>query len=229
MQPAQDIRVGARLTKTLYQYTIQDSNQSELNAWAPKILKHMKAISLLTDVTSDQENSGTTETMTIDREQAQRFGIQPATIDNILYDAFGQREVAQYFTGNKAYYIILETKPNEFGKLDTLEKLYVNSSNGTVVPLSTFVQMTTVPVQPLAINHQSQFPSVTVSFNLKGDASLGDVVTQVNADEGGDGCAGYDPGQFPGHRAGLPGLVELGTDPGPGGLDLRLHHPRHPL
>ena len=198
MQPAQDIRVGARLTKTLYQYTLQDSNQSELNAWAPKILKHMKAISLLTDVTSDQENSGTTETMTIDREQAQRFGIQPATIDNILYDAFGQREIAQYFTGNKAYYVILETKPNEFGKLNTLEKLYVNSSNGTVVPLMTFVQMSTVPVQPLAINHQSQFPSVTVSFNLKGNASLGEVVTQVNQMKAAMGVPDTIQGSFQG-------------------------------
>jgi hydrophobe/amphiphile efflux-1 (HAE1) family protein len=181
MQPAQDVRVGARLTKTLYQYTIQDSNQDELNAWAPKILDHMKKIPLLADVTSDQENSGTTVTMTIDRERAERFGIQPATIDAILYDAFGQREVSQYFTGNKAYYVILETKPDEFGKIDTLNKLYVHASSGAAVPLSTLVHFTTVPVQPLAINHQSQFPSVTVSFNLKGNASLGKVVTQVAA------------------------------------------------
>jgi len=180
MQPAQDVRVGARLTKTLYQYTIQDSDQTELNEWAPKILNHMRKIPLLADVTSDQQNSGTTETMTINREQAERFGIMPSTIDNVLYDAFGQREVSQYFTGNKAYYVILEAKPDEFGKIDTLGKLYVDSSSGVAVPLSTLVSTTTVPVQPLAINHQSQFPSVTVSFNLKGNASLGDVVTQVN-------------------------------------------------
>jgi hydrophobe/amphiphile efflux-1 (HAE1) family protein len=180
MQPAQDVSVGARLAKTLYQYTIEDSNQAELNAWAPKILAKMRTIPLLTGVTSDQENSGTTETMTINREQAERFGIEPATIDNVLYDAFGQREVSQYFTGNKAYYIILETTPDEFGNTATLGKLYVDSSSGVAVPLSTLVSTTTVPVQPLAINHQSQFPSVTVSFNLKGNASLGDVVAQVN-------------------------------------------------
>jgi multidrug efflux pump subunit AcrB len=180
MQPAQDVRVGARLTKTLYQYTIQDSNQDELNSWAPKILAHMQKISLLQDVTSDQENAGTTVTMVIDRERAARFGIQPAAIDAVLYDAFGQREVAQYFTGNKAYYVILEVKPNEFGKLETLNKLYVKSSSGAAVPLSTMVSVDTVPTQPLAINHQSQFPSVTVSFNLRGNASLGDVVTEVS-------------------------------------------------
>jgi multidrug efflux pump subunit AcrB len=198
MQPAQDVRVGARLTKTLYQYTIQDSDQTELNQWAPKILSHMRKIPLLTDVTSDQQNSGTTETMTINREQAERFGIMPATIDNILYDAFGQREVSQYFTGNKAYYVILEAKPDEFGKIDTLGKLYVDSSTGVAVPLSTLVSTTTVPVQPLAINHQSQFPSVTVSFNLKGNASLGDVVTQVNQMKAAMGVPSTVEGSFQG-------------------------------
>jgi hydrophobe/amphiphile efflux-1 (HAE1) family protein len=179
MQPAQDVSVGARLGRTLYQYTLQDPNSDELNTWAPKILARMQQIPLLADVTSDQENAGTTETLTYDRDQAARFGIQPAAIDNILYDAFGQREVAQYFTGNKAYYVILEALPGEYGKPATLQKLYVDSSNGTAVPLSTLVQQTTVPVQPLAINHQSQFPAVTISFNLNGNASLGDAVTQV--------------------------------------------------
>jgi hydrophobe/amphiphile efflux-1 (HAE1) family protein len=198
MQPAQDVRVGARLTKTLYQYTIQDSDQTELNQWAPKILSRMRKIQLLTDVTSDQQNAGTTETMTINREQAERFGIMPATIDNVLYDAFGQREVSQYFTGNKAYYVILEAKPDEFGKIDTLGKLYVDSSSGVAVPLSTLVSTTTVPVQPLAINHQSQFPSVTVSFNLKGNASLGDVVTQVNQMKAAMGVPSTVEGSFQG-------------------------------
>jgi hydrophobe/amphiphile efflux-1 (HAE1) family protein len=179
MQPAQDVRVGARLGRTLYQYTLQDGNSDELNYWAPKILAKMQQVPLLSGVTSDQENGGTTETLTYDREQASRFGIQPAAIDDILYDAFGQREVAQYFTGNKAYYVVLEALPSELGALSTLQKLYVHSTTGASVPLSTIVHQTTVPVQPLAINHQSQFPSVTISFNLKGNASLGDAVTRV--------------------------------------------------
>ena len=179
LQPAQDVSVGARLSRTLYQYTLQDNDGNELNQWAPKILDKMRQIPQLADVTSDQENAGTTETLTYDRDQASRFGVLPAALDDILYDAFGQREVAQYFTGNKAYYVVLEALPNEYGALSTLQKLYVHSSNGASVPLSTLVHQTTVPVQPLAINHQSQFPSVTISFNLNGNASLGDAVARV--------------------------------------------------
>ena len=198
MQPAQDVSVGARLGRTLYQYTLQDPNQAELNTWAPKILAKMQRIPQLTDVTSDQENAGTTETLTYDRDQAARFGVQPATIDNVLYDAFGQREVAQYFTGNKAYYVILEALPSEYGKLATLRKLYVTSTSGAVVPLSTLLHETTVPVQPLAINHQSQFPSVTISFNLNGNASLGDAVNQVERVEASMGVPQSVQGNFQG-------------------------------
>jgi hydrophobe/amphiphile efflux-1 (HAE1) family protein len=198
LQPAQDVSVGARLGRTLFQYTLEDSNAAELNTWAPKILARMKTIPLLTDVTSDQENSGTTETLTYDRDRASRFGIQPATIDAILYDAFGQREVAQYFTGNKAYYVIMEALPDEYGKTDTLRKLYVDAAGGAAVPLSTLVHQTTVPVQPLAVNHQSQFPAVTVSFNLKGNASLGDAVTQVEKMEASMGVPASVQGNFQG-------------------------------
>ncbi len=198
LQAVQDVRVGARLGRTLYQYTLQDPNSDELNEWAPKILQKMRQIPLLADVTSDQENAGTTETLTYDRDQASRFGIQPATIDNILYDAFGQREVAQYFTGNKAYYVIMEALPNEYGSLSTLDKLYVQSSTGVSVPLSTLVHRTTIPVQPLAINHQSQFPSVTVSFNLRGNASLGDAVNRVQQVESSMGVPLTVQGSFQG-------------------------------
>jgi hydrophobe/amphiphile efflux-1 (HAE1) family protein len=198
LQPAQDVSVGARLGRTLYQYTLQDPNSDELNTWAPKILAKMQQIPLLSDVTSDAENSGTTETLTYDRNQASRFGIQPEAIDNILYDAFGQREVSQYFTGNKAYYVVLEALPSEFGNLSTLGKLYVASSNGPPVPLSTIVHRTTVPVQPLAINHQNQFPSVTISFNLSGQVSLGDAVTQVQKLEASMGVPDTVQGSFQG-------------------------------
>ena len=198
LQAVQDVRVGARLGRTLYQYTIQDPNSDELNQWAPKILAKMERLPALADVTSDQENSGTTETLTYDRDQASRFGIQPAMIDAILYDAFGQAEVAQYFTGTKAYYVILEALPDEFGKLSTLDKLYVKSSTGVSVPLATLVHRTTVPVQPLAVNHQSQFPSVTVSFNLNGNAALGDAVSQVEAAEASLGVPATVQGSFQG-------------------------------
>ncbi|HUN44615.1 MAG TPA: efflux RND transporter permease subunit [Acetobacteraceae bacterium] len=211
MQPAQDVSIGARLGRTMYQYTLEDPNQDELNKWAPKILARMQKIPLLTDVTSDQENAGTTETLTIDRDQASRFGVQPAMIDNILYDAFGQREVAQYFTGNKAYYVILEALPSEYGKLSTLRKLYVTSSTGAMVPISTFVHQTTVPVQPLAVNHQSQFPSVTISFNLNGNASLGDAVNQVERVEASMGVPLSVQGSFQGTAQAFQ--ASLSTEP----------------
>ncbi len=198
LQVVQDVRVGARLGRTLYQYTLQDPNSDELNHWAPRILKKMQQIPLLSDVTSDQENSGTTETLTYDRDQASRFGIEPAAIDAVLYDAFGQNEVAQYFTGTKAYYVILEALPDEYGSLSTLDKLYVKSSTGAVVPLLSVVRRTTVPVQPLAINHQSQFPSVTVSFNLRGNASLGDAVNEVERVEASMGVPPTVQGSFQG-------------------------------
>jgi multidrug efflux pump subunit AcrB len=183
LQAVQDVRVGGRIARTQYQYTLQDENQDELNSWAPKILDKLRSLSQLADVTSDQEVAGTTETLTYDRDQAARFGVQPAAIDNILYDAFGQREVAQYFTGNKAYYIVLEALPDQQGELSTLQKLYVTSSTGNAVPLATLVHETSVPVQPIAVNHQSQFPAVTISFNLNGSASLGDAVNAIQRTE----------------------------------------------
>ena len=185
LQAVQDVRVGARISRTQYQYTLQDNNADELNTWAPKILGKLQSLPQLADVTSDQEISGTTDTLTYDRDQAARFGVQPAAIDNILYDAFGQREVAQYFTGNKAYYVILEALPDQQGELSTLQDLYVTATNGQAVPLSTMVHETSVPVQPVAANHQSQFPAVTISFNLRGGASLGDAVTAIQSTEAG--------------------------------------------
>ena len=211
LQPVQDVRVGARLSRTLYQYTLQDDKQDELDKWAPKILDRMRQISALSGVTSDQENLGTTETLTYDRDQASRFGIQPATIDAILSDAFGQREIAQYFTGNKAYYVILEALPSQYGKLSTLQKLYVKSASGDVVPLSTLVRETTVPTQPLAINHQSQFPAVTISFNLHGNASLGAAVAQVEQAEASMGVPATVEGSFQGTAQAFQ--ASLSTEP----------------
>jgi hydrophobe/amphiphile efflux-1 (HAE1) family protein len=180
MQPAQDINVGGRLARTMYQYTLQDADTSELNTWAPKVLQQMQALRMLSDVATDQQIAGTTATMTIDRGTAQRFNIQPQQIDDTLYDAFGQREVTQYFTQLNSYFVILEVPPQLEGDTATLRKLYVRSPNGVAVPLSTLVHIDTNPITPLAINHQSQFPAVTISFNLAPGAALGDAVTAIN-------------------------------------------------
>jgi multidrug efflux pump subunit AcrB len=211
LQSVQDVRVGGRISRTQYQYTLQDNRPDELNAWAPKILAKLRTLPQLSDVTSDQEISGTTETLTYDRDQAARFGVQPAAIDNILYDAFGQREVAQYFTGNKAYYVVLEALPDQRGQLSTLQKLYVTSSSGQAVPLSTLVHQTTVPVQPLAVNHQSQFPSATISFNLKGDAALGDAVNAIQQTEAQMGVPATLQGSFQGTAQAFQS--SLGSEP----------------
>ena len=198
MQPAQDVRVGGRLSRTQYQYTLSDPDGEELNAWAPQVLTSLKKLPMLADVTSDAAGEGLTATLTYDKEEAARYGIQPATIDSTLYDAFGQRQVAQYFTGLKAYYVILEATPKQQGTLGTLRKLYVRSASGSLVPLSTIMHTSTAPVQPLVINHQSQFPSVTISFNLKPGISLGDAVTAIQAAQAELGVPATVTGAFQG-------------------------------
>ena len=180
MQAAQDVRLGGRPTRTQFEYTLQDANLSELNEWAPKILGKMKTLPELRDVATDQQTAGTTLTLTIDRDTASRFGIQPQLIDDTLYDAFGQRQVTQYFTQLNSYHVILEILPELQGKLDTLEKLYVKSpTTGDQVPLSAFVKWTSVPVRPLSISHQGQFPAITISFNLAQGVALGQATQAV--------------------------------------------------
>ncbi len=181
LQAAQDIRVGGRLSKTEYQYTLQDADLTELFQWAPKVLTRLQKLPLLRDVTTDQQMSGMTTTLTIDRDKAARFGILPQAIDDTLYDAFGQRQITQYFTQINSYHLILEVLPGEASDVDTLNSLYVHGNGGTVVPLSAFVKWTTAPVQPLSVSHQSQFPAVTISFNLAKGVALGQAVDAINA------------------------------------------------
>lgn len=179
MQPAQDINVGGRLARTLYQYTLQDADPGELNLWSPRLLQRMQKLPMLRDVATDQQIAGTTATLTIDRNSVQRFGIQPQQIDDTLYDAFGQREVTQYFTQLNSYFVILEVPAQLEGDLETLRKLYVRAPSGQAVPLSVLVRTDTKPIAPLALNHQSQFPAVTISFNLAPGASLGGAVAAI--------------------------------------------------
>jgi HAE1 family hydrophobic/amphiphilic exporter-1 len=184
LQAAQDITVGARPTRTQYQYTLQDADLDELNAWAPKMLAKMKTLPQLADVATDQQASAGTVTLTIDRDQAARFGIQPQLIDDTLYDAFGQREVTQYFTQLSSYYVVEEVPPEMQGAPDTLNKIYLKSpTTGQQVPLSTFVKYTTRPIAFLSINHQGQFPAVTLSFNLARGAALGQAVSAIQSAE----------------------------------------------
>ena len=127
MQASQDVRLGGRATRTQFEYTLQDANLDELNEWAPKILAKMQTLPELRDVATDQQTQGTTLTLTINRDTAARYGIQPQLIDDTLYDAFGQRQVTQYFTQLNSYHVILEILPDLQGSIDTLNKLYIKS------------------------------------------------------------------------------------------------------
>ena len=180
MQAAQDVRMGGRATRTQFEFTLQDANLDELNEWAPKVLAKMRALPQLRDVATDQQSSGTTLQLKINRDTAARYGILPQLIDDTLYDAFGQRQVTQYFTQLNSYHVILEILPELQGSLDTLDKLYIKSpTTGDQVPLSAFASWTSVPVRPLSISHQGQFPAITISFNLAQNAALGQATEAV--------------------------------------------------
>jgi HAE1 family hydrophobic/amphiphilic exporter-1 len=180
MQAAQDVRLGGRPTRTQFEFTLQDANLAELNEWAPKILTKMQTLPELRDVATDQQTKGTTVELSINRDTASRYGIQPQLIDDTLYDAFGQRQVTQYFTQLNSYHVILEVLPELQGNLDTLNKIYIKSpTTGDQVPLSTFAKWTSVPVRPLSISHQGQFPAITISFNLAQGVALGQATDSV--------------------------------------------------
>jgi HAE1 family hydrophobic/amphiphilic exporter-1 len=182
MQPAQDITVGARLNKTQFQYTMNDADPGELSHWATLFLDKIKTLPTVADVTTDQLNAGPLLDITIKREVASSYGILPYTIDNTLDDAFGQRIVSTMYTPLQQYHVVLEVNPKfQYGP-EALNNIYVKSSSGQQVPLSTLVD-SVVKVSPLVVNHQGQFPSVTISFNLAPGAAIGDAVSGIQSVE----------------------------------------------
>ena len=184
LQASQDINVGGRASRTQFQYTLQDANIDELNALAPKILDKLKTLPELRDVATDQQMAGTTLTVDINRDQASRFGLTPQVIDDTLYDSFGQRQVAQYFTQQNSYHVVMEVTPELQGDPQVLDKIYVRSpATGQLVPLAAFLKWTTRQTKPLSISHQGQFPAVTISFNLAQGVSLGTATQAIAAAE----------------------------------------------
>ena len=182
MQAAQDITIGARLNKTQFQYTLNDADPGELNQWAALFLDKIKSVPGITDVVTDQLNDGPMLDITIKREVASSYGILPYTIDNTLDDAFGQRIVSTIYTTLQQYHVILEVDPKfQYGP-EALNGIYVKSSSGQQVPLSTLVDLV-VKVAPLLVNHQGQFPSVTISYNLAPGWSIGQAVAGIRAVE----------------------------------------------
>jgi hydrophobic/amphiphilic exporter-1 (mainly G- bacteria), HAE1 family len=181
MQAGQDINVGGRLARTQYQYTLTDANLDELNEWAPKLLTRLQELPQLTDVASDIQNAATTASLTIDRDRASSLGITPAVIDSTIYDAIGQRQVSQYFTQINSYHVVLEVTPQMQSDPSLFSRLYITSPiTGQQVPLSSLVKMDTTKTAYLSISHQSQFPAVTLSFNLAPDVALGEAVNAIN-------------------------------------------------
>jgi hydrophobic/amphiphilic exporter-1 (mainly G- bacteria), HAE1 family len=199
MQAGQDINVGGRLARTQYQYTITDANLDELNEWAPKLQARFARLPQLTDVASDLQNAATTASLTIDRDRAASFGITPALIDSTIYDAIGQRQVSQFFTQINSYHVVLEVTPALQADPSLFDKLYLTSpTTGRQVPLSTFVKVDTTKTAYLAISHQSQFPAVTLSFNLAPGVSLGEAVDQINKAQAAMGLPQALSGSFQG-------------------------------
>jgi hydrophobe/amphiphile efflux-1 (HAE1) family protein len=178
MQAAQDITIGGRVSKTMYQYTLNDADPGELNHWAGLFLDKIKAVPGITDVATDELNAGPMLDITIKREVASSYGILPYTIDNTLDDAFGQRIVSTMYTTLNQYHVVMEVNPKFQYSPEALNGIYVKSSSGQQVPLSTLVD-TVVKVAPLVVNHQGQFPSVTISFNLQPGTAIGQATSAI--------------------------------------------------
>ncbi|HXA00239.1 MAG TPA: MdtB/MuxB family multidrug efflux RND transporter permease subunit [Candidatus Dormibacteraeota bacterium] len=179
MQPVQDLTVEDRVSRTQFQYTLEDVDAKELNANVPRFLDRLKSLPQLRDVASDNLNGGLLLNLIIDRDSAARLGILPADIDNALYDAFGQRQVSTIYTQLNQYHVVMEVDPQFQQNPDSLKNIYVHSSNGPQVPLSSFTRVENSSAA-LTLNHQGQFPVVTFSFNLAPDASLGHAVDAIN-------------------------------------------------
>ncbi|MDB4793749.1 efflux RND transporter permease subunit, partial [Methylacidiphilales bacterium] len=179
LQAAQDIRTGGRASNALYQYTLQSDNYQDVLQWGPKLLAKLQKIPVLTDVNSDQQNSGLQAMLTYDRDTAARFGITSQLLDNTLYDAFGQRPVSVMYTALNQYQVIMEAAPQYWQNPEGLRDIYVLSPTGAAVPLSALSYYATTTA-PLTINHQGQFPCVTLSFNLAPGKALGDAVNAIN-------------------------------------------------
>ena len=176
----QDITVGGRISSSQYQYTLSSENLSDLLAWAPRIEQKMRQMKKLRDIASDQQTRGLQATLVIDRDTASRLGVSPSSIDNTLYDAFGQRQVATIYTELNQYHVVMEVDSSFRESTDAIQGLYVRSSSGNQVPLSAFTHYETKNTA-LAVNHQGQFPAVTISFNLGEGVALGDAVSDIES------------------------------------------------
>jgi multidrug efflux pump len=182
MQPVQDLTIDDRVSRTQYQFTMEDPDLDELGVWVPRLVDKLNQLPQLADVTSDLQNQGLQAYLTINRSTAGRFGITAADVDNALYNAFGQRIISTIFTQANQYRVVLEVQPQFSRGPDALKHIYVTSTGGTQVPLSAIATLSQ-RFTPLQINHLEQFPAATVSFNLAPGASLGEAVKVIEKAE----------------------------------------------
>jgi multidrug efflux pump len=197
LQSVQDLRIGGRSSAAQYQYTLQGEDVKQLNDWAPRVFTALRKLPELADVNSDQQTHGLQAALTIDRETAGRLGITQAAIDSVLYDAFGQRPVSTMYTRLNQYHVVMEVAPEFWQTPESLKYIYVGSSTGRAVPLAAFSRWT-ASTAPLAVAHQSQLPSVTISFNLAPNVSLGNAVTAIDSAERQIGVPSLIRGSFSG-------------------------------
>src|SRR6202167_5286293 len=179
LQPVQDLTVEDRVSRTQYQYSLEDPSADELNLWTKQLVDKLKTIPALRNVATDQQNDGWEEHVVIDRLTASRLGITPNLIDNTLYDAFGQRQVSTMFTQLNQYHVVPGVAPRFHRNPHTLDDIYIRSNTGGEVPLSAFTHFEP-GAAPLAVNHEGQFPAVTISFDLAPGYALGDAVTAID-------------------------------------------------
>lgn len=182
MQPVQDLTLDNTISRTQYQFTLESADSVALSTWTPKLVTALSKLPQLADVVSNQEDNGLAAYVTIDRDSAARLGISVGTVDNALYDAFGQRIVSTIFTQSNQYRVIMEADPSSYRSVDSLASIYVPSASGGQVPLSAIATVE-VQTRPILINHLAQFPATTVSFNLAPNASLGAAVSAIENTE----------------------------------------------
>ena len=200
MQSAQDLTIGGRQSQAQFQYTLQGEHLSELNEWAPRLLQKLRSMPQLRDVNTDQQDKGLEATVVIDRDTAGRLGVAAADIDNALYDAFGQRQVSIMYRQLNQYHVVMEVAPEYSRSPDALQHIYVRDANGTAVPLSSFAHFGPSNT-PLAVSHQGQYPSVTLSFNLAPGVALGQATELVDQAERSIGFPATVTGSFQGTAA----------------------------
>ena len=207
MQPEQDLQVGGRAGNSQFQFTLESENLSDLYRWAPIMLEKLKVLPELRDVSTDQQVKGLETSLVIDRDTASRMGIPAATIDNTLYDAFGQRFVSTLFTQMNEYHVVMEVARGFQESPDGVDRIYVRSSNGGQVPLSAFTHYE-ASTTSLAVNHQGQYPAITLSFNLAPGVALGDAATAVQRVQEELGMPTSIRASFQGTGASVPGHIE---------------------